>query len=208
MPIFLFHLNFRYTWNKNGVPLATTDEIMQNKDGTIVFSTPKAEDEGSYRCFAQSDDGISSSPAIQVKRTYIEAPKLSSVTHTDRIKGRPSYLDCSVPKGYPKPTISWVRQEQDLKTTPVLSKRITQAPDGRLFFSNLTDEDVGKTFKYVCLANSPAEDKPVPLVEHLIPELIEDKEAKSGDLMPQYLSMDMTVKAGSVTMIYCIYGGT
>lgn len=203
-------LTFRYYWTKDGVPLKLTPTIVQRKDvGSLIFHDPSSEDEGIYQCFAETAKGVASTRKISVRKTYLfHAEKIYTKTHKP-VLGKPFKLDCEVGEGYPKPQISWLYQlisEPTISHT-FLDRRIHNSPEGNLWFSNITRNDADKDFKYVCVAKSPAYDKDVVLAEHVIEEVV-DEGPQPGQLIPQYLSQDMTAKVGDVTMIYCIYGGT
>lgn len=174
-----------------------------------MFFNPQPSDEGVYQCYAKTSVGTASTRPITLKRAYLNAPKVETKEHTP-IHGRPFQLECPIPDAYPKPTIAWktqLRSDPKVEET-ILSYTKTLSPDGTLWFSNVTEEDISPSFKYICVATSPAVKGEVVLAEHFLTKLLEDKEPKNGELVPQYLSKDMMAKAGDVTMFYCIYGGT
>lgn len=174
-----------------------------------MFFNPQPQDEGKYQCFVETPVGTASTRQISLKKAFINAPKVKTQEHTP-VEGKPFKLDCPIPESYPKPKIVWKTQ---LRSDPsiieeFLSRRKTVSPDGTLWFSNVTESDVSPSFKYVCFARTPASSEDVVLAEHFLKALVQDKNPKNGELVPQYVSNDMMAKAGDVTMIYCIYGGT
>ncbi|XP_026314403.1 hemolin-like [Hyposmocoma kahamanoa] len=182
-----------FTWQKDGKPL----KYQPTAEG-LVIPKPSAEDEGQYQCFAKTSLGTATSGIISLRRTYLNIPsKVIKAKYTPE-EGKPFKLDCPIPEAHPKPAILW--------TYEVTTPRITTGPDGALYFSNVTKEDANNT-KYVCDTVSPAYDHRINLYEYELEGIKENKE-KSGGLVPQFLSQEMTVEAGLPAMLYCIYGGT
>lgn len=199
-----------FHWEKNGKPFDLNggkDITFRPHEGTLIFKKPKETDEGLYQCFATSDEGVASSRVVSVKRTFVDIPKYTLKKHRP-VEGRPFKLDCGVTKAYPQPKIEWFRQGKDGKIVDIKEKRLLESPEGTLYFTNVTKQDVDKDLKYVCLVETPASDEKLVAAEHIIEDLTLTKEPKTGELTPQYLSKDLTAKTGDVTMMYCIYGGT
>ncbi|XP_063631852.1 hemolin-like [Cydia splendana] len=201
-----------YTWTKNGKPFPVNEKSQDIKmragEGTLIFNNPKDSDEGVYQCLATSTEGVAGSRPISVKKTFVDIPKYTLQKHTPE-EGKPFKMECSVTKAYPKPVIEWYRQGKDGKYLDIMEKRLLESPEGDLYFTNVTKEDVSKDVKYVCLVATQAADDKLVAAEHIIEDLTPAKGPKSGELTPQYLSKDMTAKTGDiVVMMYCIYGGT
>ncbi|CAG5057457.1 unnamed protein product [Parnassius apollo] len=206
--------NIKYIWKKDGdiFEWKSRSDIAQKPDeGTIIIQKPRDEDAGQYQCFAESNFGVATTGVIKVEKLFIDTPKVIPLKHKP-VKGKPFKLDCAVPNAYPEPEVQWVLQSandpSNSKVIIEIEYHITQSPDGNLWFANVTEKDVHTDMKYVCQALTPAADGPVVLAEHYIEDLVENKEENTGELVAQYLSKDMTVQVGKVTMIYCIYGGT
>ncbi|XP_048003481.1 hemolin-like [Leguminivora glycinivorella] len=201
-----------FTWTKNGKPFPLTDKTqgitIRANEGTIIFNNPQDSDEGVYQCQATSPEGVATSRPIHVKKTFVEIPKFTLQKHTPE-EGKPFKMECSVTKAYPKPVIEWYRQGKDGKYVDIMEKRLLESPEGDLYFTNVTKEDVSKDVKYVCLVATQAADDKLVAAEHIIEDLTPAKGPKSGELTPLYLSKDLTVKTGDIAvMMYCIYGGT
>ncbi|XP_063371457.1 hemolin-like [Cydia amplana] len=201
-----------YTWTKNGKPFPVNEKSedikMRAGEGTLIFNNPNDSDEGVYRCLATSTEGVAGSRPISVKKTFVDIPKYTLQKHTPE-EGKPFKMECSVTKAYPKPVIEWFRQGKDGKFLDIMEKRLLESPEGDLYFTNVTKEDVSKDVKYVCLVATQAADDKLVAAEHIIEDVTPAKGPKSGELTPQYLSKDMTAKTGDiVVMMYCIYGGT
>ena len=68
-------------------------------------------------------------------------------------EGDPFGIACAAPDGWPKPKILWMLEGQNsLKT--VNSSRLTVDPAGKLWFSNVTFDDMSDNFLYACSAAS------------------------------------------------------
>ncbi|XP_075989263.1 hemolin-like [Anticarsia gemmatalis] len=203
----------KYSWFKNGSPFdwkALGHIAEREGEGSIMFFNPQPSDEGVYHCQAKTNYGTASTRPIALKKAYIDKPAAVATKEHGPVVGRPYKLDCVIPNSYPKPTITWKKQlKTDAKVAEeILDRRITLSPEGTLYFSNVTKEDVSPLHDYVCVAKHPAVIGELVLAKHNIKALIDDKEENNGNLVPQYLSKDMVAKVGDTTMIYCIFGGT
>ncbi|XP_049883395.1 hemolin-like isoform X1 [Pectinophora gossypiella] len=205
-----------FTWRKNGKPLEINHKTVMSPNtqrSTITIPPksiyPDAEPEGTYHCMLETPAGIASSGPMIVKKGFLEAPKVEAKRHTP-VEGEPFELDCPEVKAYPKPSIVWMYQlgsDPNISHT-ILDRRITTGPNGKLYFSNVTEEDTSDNFKYVCMASSPAVDKAVPLAAHYIIGVKKNPKTGFQPLVPQYVSKEVTAKAGDDTFLYCIFGGT
>nr|Q1HLC0.1 RecName: Full=Hemolin; AltName: Full=Lonomia obliqua Stuart factor activator; Short=Losac; Flags: Precursor [Lonomia obliqua]ABF21073.1 hemolin [Lonomia obliqua] len=201
----------KYTWTKDGKDFKWTEHnaAQRTNEGSLVFLSPQPSDEGHYQCFAQTAAGVASSRVISFKRTYLVAEPAKTHEKTP-VEGKPFQLDCVIPNAYPKPEIFWKKSLSGADPnadSANLGRRVTAGPDGNLYFTTVEKEDVSDIYKYVCVAKSPAHDGEVRLVEYIIKEVTKDTSGYKGELVPQYLSKDIVAKVGSVTMIYCMYGG-
>lgn len=108
---------------------------------------------GQYQCFAKNQWGTAMTNSVFVKKSELnnfkdEPPKTLSVT-----EGEPFGIACNAPDGWPKPNVYWMLQGQNwLKT--INSSRLTVDPQGKLWFSNVTLEDMSDDFLYACSAAS------------------------------------------------------
>lgn len=197
----------QFEWHKDDKPLdLKSNPKIEQSQGKLVFKEPKDSDEGIYQCFATTSAGVASTGPVKVKKTYLTASQLSS-KQVRPVEGRPFELDCKVPEGYPKPTIEWKKQSVATgKLESFRSPRIF-SPQGNLYFSNATNDDVSKEYKYVCLAKSPAVDSEVPISEYIVEGLSKDDKPTDNEVVRQFVSQDFTAKVGDVTEIYCVYGG-
>ncbi|XP_034837968.1 hemolin-like [Maniola hyperantus] len=198
-----------YKWLKEGQPLTPNAEIIQrDNEGTLIFKNPSKKDEGKYQCLAESKYGVSTT-RVNLRRMYIDNPKVDLKRHKP-VEGKMYKLDCEIPNSYPKPEIVWLYQSlsDPSASRNILDRRITLSPEGDLYFSNVTKEDTSDSFKYVCVGRTPASDADVVLAEHVLEDIVPNSGARDNEVYPQYVTNDFTALIGSVTMIYCIYGGT
>ncbi|XP_038221023.1 hemolin-like [Zerene cesonia] len=199
-----------FSWIKDGSPLTiNSKEITQRQgEGSLVFQKPSDKVSGTYRCLATSEAGQASTRPINVRKAYINPPKttLQKLKPTD---GKPFQMDCAIPDAYPKPKISWHYQliSDSGVSNEVMDPRMTIAPEGTLYVTSAAKSDANKNFKYVCVANTPAAKSGVPLAEYVIEDVLANSNP-DNEVYELYTSKDMTVKAGEMTYLYCIFGGT
>nr|P25033.2 RecName: Full=Hemolin; AltName: Full=Hemocyte aggregation inhibitor; AltName: Full=Protein P4; Flags: Precursor [Hyalophora cecropia] len=200
----------KYSWKKDGKSYNWQEHnaALRKDEGSLVFLRPQASDEGHYQCFAETPAGVASSRVISFRKTYLIASPAKTHEKTP-IEGRPFQLDCVLPNAYPKPLITWKKRLSGADPNADVTdfdRRITAGPDGNLYFTIVTKEDVSDIYKYVCTAKNAAVDEEVVLVEYEIKGVTKDNSGYKGEPVPQYVSKDMMAKAGDVTMIYCMYG--
>lgn len=166
----------------------------------LLIKKPTAEDAGNYQCFAKTKLGTASSNICKLERIYVKLPPAGQVIKAKFTpeEGKPFQLECPIPEGNPKVEIEWTYSQA--------SKRITTGPDGTLYFSNVTKEDAINS-KYICDGISGANNERINLREYVLEGVKQNKD-KNGELVPQFLSQELTVTAGLTAELYCIYGGT
>ncbi|XP_050359617.1 hemolin-like [Nymphalis io] len=202
--------NVKYSWLKDGKPYTPSGNVIQREnEGTLVFRKPDKSNEGKYQCLAQTEYGVASTRVVTLKKLFLDEPSKVTLKKHKPVEGNIFKLDCEIPNAYPKPTIAWTRKsltdEADVKM--VLGQRFTISDEGSLYFSNITKEDTSPDYKYVCVAKSPDSGEYVTLAEHILENVEPNKGPVNNDVIEQYVSHDMTVKAGDSIYIYCIYGG-
>nr|ANU04686.1 hemolin [Actias selene] len=201
----------KYSWHKEGnsFNLQEHNAVLGVVDGSLIFPKPQASDEGHYQCHVESPAGVASSRVISFKKTYLETGP--EKTHeVAPVEGKPFQLDCPIPNGYPKPTITWKKTLAGSVPPSYdsnLGRSMTAGADGNLYITAANKDIVSEVNKYVCTAKNEAVDEEVILVQYSIKELAKSDPHYNGELIPQYLSKDIVAKAGTITMIYCMYGG-
>ncbi|CAH2100561.1 unnamed protein product [Euphydryas editha] len=201
--------NVKYSWLKDGKPYTPHANVVKRVDeGTLIFKKPDRSDEGQYQCLAQTEYGVASTRVITLKKRFMDPPNFTLKKHKP-IEGKPYKLDCTIPRSYPEPEITWFRKSltdaNDNK--PVFGQRLTISDQGDLYFSNVTKEDAKPGYKYVCYGKAPDSGEIVELAEHILEDVLPNKEPINNDVIEQYVTNEKTVKAGDSTYLYCIYGG-
>ncbi|XP_037068395.1 neuroglian-like isoform X3 [Pollicipes pollicipes] len=205
----------KYFWFKNGKPFqwAVYDtRISQQPDrGTLVITSPKAEDIGSYQCQATNTHGTATSNSVFVRKSDLNSFKDQPPITMTANEGEPLELKCNPPEGYPNPTVHWMIQGDGGSLSSINSTRQTVGPFGNLYFSNVTLEDASNGFVYACSATSPFRN------EYKVGNRVELSVIRTGSVssknkrepMKQYQSpKNIVALRGSKVEIWCIYSGT
>ncbi|XP_061106885.1 neuronal cell adhesion molecule-like isoform X3 [Conger conger] len=145
-----------FSWTRNGTHF-NIDKVprvsMKADSGTLVIdiSRERAEVfEGVYQCIARNEHGTAVSNGIVIRQS--RSP-LWSKERNDPIvvqEGVSLVLQCRPPAGLPPPIIFWM--DNDFQRLPQ-SKRVSQALNGDLYFSNVLTEDTRND--YICYARFP-----------------------------------------------------
>ncbi|XP_076863327.1 neuronal cell adhesion molecule isoform X14 [Brachyhypopomus gauderio] len=146
-----------FSWTRNGLHLDIGKDAkvtMKPRSGTLVIdisSGEKAESyEGVYQCTARNKHGTALSNNIVIRQSR------SPLWSKERIKpivvqeGLPLVLRCQPPAGLPPPIIFWM--DNNFQRLPQ-SRRVSQALNGDLYFSNVMTED--SRSDYICYARFP-----------------------------------------------------
>ncbi|KAJ2949483.1 hypothetical protein O0L34_g15404 [Tuta absoluta] len=204
--------NVKYKWLKDGAALPSdTKMVIDSRDGSLKIPSTDSNTEGVYECLAKSDLGVASSGPVTVKRGYINVPQNVELHKHTPVRGEPFELVCPQVDAYPKAEIAWLRQEKPFDSAikkQYVTVRTTIGPNGHLYFANVTDEDAGKDFKYVCVTLHPSADTmdTVVLAEHVI-EGLKDAKPVLNKAVAQYVSENVVAQEGDAVYLYCIFGG-
>ncbi|XP_072904686.1 muscle, skeletal receptor tyrosine-protein kinase isoform X2 [Hemitrygon akajei] len=136
------------TWTRNNIPIRPFDIRYSTKENGQILTILSVEDtdNGVYCCTANNGVGSSaqSCGALQVKMK----PKIiRPPTDVRALLGSKVVLPCST-MGNPKPTISWIKDENSLKKD---QPRTSVLESGNLRIRSVQLEDAGK---YRCLARN------------------------------------------------------
>uniref|UniRef100_H3DMD5 Neural cell adhesion molecule L1 n=1 Tax=Tetraodon nigroviridis TaxID=99883 RepID=H3DMD5_TETNG len=145
-----------FSWTRNGTHFDVEKDskvLMKPGSGTLVIdiSGEKAEAyEGTYQCTAQNDHGTAVSNKIVIRQS--RSPLWSKERNEAVVvqKGVSLVLQCRPPAGLPPPVIFWM--DNNFHRLP-LDKRVSQALNGDLYFSNVLPEDSRPD--YICYARFP-----------------------------------------------------
>ncbi|XP_075967657.1 neuronal cell adhesion molecule a isoform X3 [Anarhichas minor] len=145
-----------FSWTRNGTHFDVEQDskvLMKPGSGTLVIdiSGEKAEAyEGTYQCTAHNEHGTAVSNSIVIRQS--RSPLWSKERNEAIVvqMGVSLVLQCRPPAGLPPPFVFWMDNNfQRL----LLDKRVSQALNGDLYFSNVLREDTRSD--YICYARFP-----------------------------------------------------
>ncbi|XP_028426200.1 neuronal cell adhesion molecule a isoform X4 [Perca flavescens] len=145
-----------FSWTRNGTHFDVEKDskvLMKPGSGTLVIdiSGEKAEAyEGTYQCTAHNEHGTAVSNNIVIRQS--RSPLWSKERNEAIVvqMGVSLVLQCRPPAGLPPPVIFWM--DNNFQRLP-LDKRVSQALNGDLYFSNVLPEDTRND--YICYARFP-----------------------------------------------------
>uniref|UniRef100_A0A8C5GP91 Neural cell adhesion molecule L1 n=1 Tax=Gouania willdenowi TaxID=441366 RepID=A0A8C5GP91_GOUWI len=145
-----------FSWTRNGTHFDVEEDskvLMKPGSGTLVIdiSGEKAEAyEGTYQCTAHNDHGTAVSNNIVIRQS--RSPLWSKERNEAIVvqMGVSLVLQCRPPAGLPPPVIFWMDNSEWFLP---LDKRVSQALNGDLYFSNVLPEDSRND--YICYARFP-----------------------------------------------------
>ncbi|XP_057339173.1 neuroglian isoform X3 [Microplitis mediator] len=204
-----------YTWIKNGKPFnyaAYDDRIsVQPGRGSLVIAKPRDEDLGQYQCFAKNEFGTATSNSVFVRKAELNSFKEDEVQALTANEGDPFHLSCASPDGWPKPNIFWIIQDYQGAIKSINNSRMTLDPEGTLWFSNVTRNDVSEDFYYKCAASSQARNE-FKLGNSFLLNVISGGSSNTlnkHEPVRQYVTRKNEIAfRGKKAKLYCIFGGT
>ncbi|KAH3730152.1 hypothetical protein DPMN_056133 [Dreissena polymorpha] len=122
-------------------------------NGTLVINNPNWDDLGEYKCI------VTFNPSSFVEKTVITPKPVAlrggpKIVSRDIVQGTKLELNCKA-RGFPKPTIQWFKDGNELNTTVRLHfSDFEGTANGKLIIFNPTDNDAGE---YVCVAGNDVE---------------------------------------------------
>ncbi|KAF5274231.1 hypothetical protein FQA39_LY07335 [Lamprigera yunnana] len=205
----------KYKWIKNGKNFdwkTYDDRISQHFGrGTLSITKPTNDDIGQYQCFAENEWGIATSNSFFMRRAELNSFENTSPFPLTGNEGEPFKLSCQPPDGWPKPKIYWMIQYTAGGLKSINNSRMTLDPEGNLWFSNLTREDVSDNFMYVCAASSATKLEYKLGNRVLLNVLASGISPSSNKYEPvlQYVTRKNEVALrGKSAELFCIFGGT
>ncbi|XP_019116046.2 neuronal cell adhesion molecule a isoform X3 [Larimichthys crocea] len=199
-----------FSWTRNGTHFDVEKDskvLMKPGSGTLVIdiSGEKAEAyEGTYQCTAHNDHGTAVSNSIVIRQS--RSPLWSKERNEAIVvqMGVSLVLQCRPPAGLPPPVIFWM--DNNFQRLP-LDKRVSQALNGDLYFSNVLPEDSRPD--YICYARFPhtqtiQQKQPISVtVLNNSPE----GEHRPGFMMPLGTTSTKMVLRGETLELECIAEG-
>ncbi|KAM3587801.1 uncharacterized protein V6R79_014177 [Siganus canaliculatus] len=145
-----------FSWTRNGTHFDVEKDskvLMKPGSGTLVIdiSEEKAEAyEGTYQCTAHNEHGTAVSNKIVTRQS--RSPLWSKEKNEAIVvqMGVSLVLQCRPPAGLPPPVIFWM---DNMFQRITLDKRVSQALNGDLYFSNVLPTDSRPD--YICYARFP-----------------------------------------------------
>uniref|UniRef100_UPI0037E75095 neuronal cell adhesion molecule-like isoform X1 n=1 Tax=Semicossyphus pulcher TaxID=241346 RepID=UPI0037E75095 len=199
-----------FSWTRNGSHFDVEKDskvLMKPGSGTLVIdiSGEKAEAyEGTYQCTAHNEHGTAVSNNIVIRQS--RSPLWSKERNEAIVvqMGVSLVLQCRPPAGLPPPVIFWM--DNNFQRLP-LDKRVSQALNGDLYFSNVLPEDSRPD--YICYARFPhtqtiQQKQPISVtVLNNSPE----GERRPGFMMPFGATSTKMVLRGETLELECIAEG-
>uniref|UniRef100_A0A3B4FMN3 Neural cell adhesion molecule L1 n=1 Tax=Pundamilia nyererei TaxID=303518 RepID=A0A3B4FMN3_9CICH len=199
-----------FSWTRNGTHFDVEKDskvLMKPGSGTLVIdiSSERAEAyEGTYQCIANNEHGTAISDSIVIRQS--RSP-LWSKERNEAImvqKGVSLVLQCRPPAGLPPPVIFWM--DNNFQKLP-LDKRVSQALNGDLYFSNVLPEDTRSD--YICYARFPhtqtiQQKQPISVT---VLDSNPEGERRPGFMLPLGTTSTKMVLRGQTLELECIAEG-
>ncbi|RUS85660.1 hypothetical protein EGW08_006536 [Elysia chlorotica] len=199
-----------YSWTKNEIdfqPSGNKARIVKlPNSGTLVFNSPKDEDEGLYQCTAYNSFGRSTTVKINMREAKLDNFPLGETTTVRAALGRHLTLNCVPPDSVPQPQVTWIVDQRLGGFTPInYDSRVTMDREYRLRFANIIESDAQGGMPYKCMVVN--EDM---RLNKQSPGQIIDVYGSANYAPTQYLWADQddrTGKRGEEMSVKCIFSG-
>ncbi|XP_061817412.1 neuronal cell adhesion molecule a isoform X6 [Nerophis lumbriciformis] len=199
-----------FSWTRNGTHFDVEKDskvLMKPGSGTLVIdiSGEKAEAyEGTYQCTAHNDHGTAVSNNIVIRQSRSPLWSKERIEAITVQLGISLVLQCRPPAGLPPPVIFWM--DNNFQKLP-LDKRVSQALNGDLYFSNVLAEDTRND--YICYARFPhtqtiQQKQPISVT---VQETNPAREQRPGFLTPLGATSTKLVLRGETLELECIAEG-
>ncbi|XP_052454306.1 neuronal cell adhesion molecule isoform X7 [Carassius gibelio] len=146
-----------FSWTRNGMHFDIDKDpkvLMRPGSGTLVMDISGGERseayEGIYQCSAHNELGTAVSNSIVIRQSRSPLWSKERISPIIAQKGQSLILHCRPPAGLPPPIIFWM--DNNFQRLPQ-SRRVSQALNGDLYFSNIQPED--SRSDYICYARFP-----------------------------------------------------
>uniref|UniRef100_A0A672M378 Neural cell adhesion molecule L1 n=1 Tax=Sinocyclocheilus grahami TaxID=75366 RepID=A0A672M378_SINGR len=146
-----------FSWTRNGMHFDMDKDpkvLMKPRSGTLVMDISGGERaeayEGVYQCSAHNELGTAVSNSIIIRQSRSPLWSKERISPIVAQMGQSLILHCRPPAGLPPPIIFWM--DNNFQRLPQ-SRRVSQALNGDLYFSNVQPED--SRSDYICYARFP-----------------------------------------------------
>lgn len=149
-----------YSWTRNELDFQASGNkarvVKLPDSGTLVFNSPKDEDEGLFQCTAYNAFGRSTTVKVNMREAKLDPfPITAEIVHRPAL-GKHLTLECVPPDSVPPPDVVWIVDQQLGGFTVVnYDARVTMDREYRLRFANVIEEDGMDGMPYRCLAINP-----------------------------------------------------
>lgn len=191
------------TWYKDGQPVTTNkDQVNSHRiilDTGALFllkvssgKNGRDGDSGSYHCVARNEHGEAQSREGTLKIAMLRDDFRTRPRTVQALSGDKAVLECSPPRGFPEPVVSWRKDDKELKLSEI--PRMTLHPDGNLIIEPVEHSDSGT---YQCVATN------------MVGERVSNPARLSVYEKPKFLQepKDVTVDVGSSVLFDCRVSG-
>ncbi|CAO4385088.1 unnamed protein product [Caenorhabditis nigoni] len=189
----------KITWYKDGQPVITNKE--QVNSHRIVLDTGslfllkvnsgkngKDSDAGAYYCVASNEHGEVKSNEGSLRLAMLREDFRVRPRTVQALGGEMAVLECSPPRGFPEPVVSWRKDDKELRIQDL--PRYTLHSDGNLIIDPVDRSDSGT---YQCVANN------------MVGERVSNPARLSVFEKPKFEQepKDMTVDVGAAVLFDC-----
>ncbi|XP_022095889.1 roundabout homolog 2-like [Acanthaster planci] len=139
------------SWLKDGYAMdmsTGSGHITLLDTGAMLFLTVSRLDVGTYQCVAINRAGTARSNNATLEVAFLRDDFRTDPSDSVGLAGEPVVLECQPPRGYPEPTVTWSKDDEDVI---VDGDRVKVLQDGNLMISQARRTDTGS---YVCIATN------------------------------------------------------
>ncbi|KAI6239118.1 Immunoglobulin I-set domain protein [Aphelenchoides fujianensis] len=131
--------NVKITWYKDDQPVNTSNAHRLILPNGSLFLLRADHDLGTYYCVASNELGNATSQSAHVRQATLRDEFRVRPHNVNAILGKDAVLECSPPRGFPEPSVSWRRDEHPLPD----NRRYSVHPSGNLVIENVQRSDAG-----------------------------------------------------------------
>ncbi|KAI6188704.1 Immunoglobulin I-set domain protein [Aphelenchoides besseyi] len=165
--------NVKITWYKDDQPVNTGNAHRLILPNGSLFLLRADHDLGTYYCFVSNEFGNATSQLAHVRQATLRDEFRVRPHNVNAVLGKDAILECSPPRGFPEPSVSWRRDDHPLPD----NRRYSLHPSGNLIIENVQRSDSGL---YTCVAMNMVGERTSPSARLFVSEkprfLVEPKD--------------------------------